>query len=218
MYSVPPKRQRGERAGLTREQVLDAALDLVDEAGLPSLTMRALGARLGVEAMTLYHYVPNKDALIDGMVERVFTAASPPASPRGDWRTYLRTYAHDLRRVLLLHPGVLPAVVRPAVTPATLDSVETGLRMLRWAGFPLGMAVDALNSLTLFVLGHTGAEVGISSASGAGSPDWLAGLDESRYPLLLESVRTAAGTDDAARFTFAVESLLAGFAAQLAAA
>ena len=213
---MPTKRQRGERAGLTREQVLDAALDLVDESGLPGLTMRALGARLGVEAMTLYHYVPNKDALVDGMVERVFTAAAPPSAPGADWRAHLRRYAHDLRAMLLRHPGVLPAIVRPAVTPATLDAVESGLRTLRSGGFPLGMAVDALNSLTLFVLGHAAAEVGIGTSTGPGSADWLASLDAQRYPLLLESVRSGAGTSDASRFTFAVDSLLAGFAAQLA--
>jgi AcrR family transcriptional regulator len=208
---VAPKRQRGERAGLTRAQVLDAALDLVDESGLAALTMRALGARLGVEAMTLYHYVPNKDALIDGMVERVFTAAAPPVSPGSDWRSHLRRYAHDLRAVLLRHPGVLPAIVRPAVTPATLDSVEAGLATLRSGGFALGMAVDALNSLTLFVLGHAAAEVAIGTSAEGGPPD----LDARRYPLLSESIGSGAGADDASRFAFAVESLLAGFASQL---
>ena len=78
------------------------------------------------------------------------------------------------------------------------------------------MAVDALNSLTLFVLGHAAAEVGIGSSAGPGSADWLAALDARRYPLLLESARTGAGTDDAGRFAFGVESLVAGFAARLA--
>ncbi|GAA2328709.1 TetR/AcrR family transcriptional regulator C-terminal domain-containing protein [Dactylosporangium salmoneum] len=208
---MPPKRQRGERAGLTREQVLDTALALVDESGLPALTMRALGARLGVEAMTLYHYVPNKDALIDGMVERLFTSAAREGRPGEDWRTHLCDYAHDLRAALLRHPGILPAVVRPAVTPATLDGVEAGLRVLTAAGFPLARAVDALNALTLFVLGHTAAEVAITPGEAdAGSPAWLATLDESRYPLLLRAARTGAGTDDAARFSYAVDALLAG--------
>ncbi|WP_432981106.1 TetR/AcrR family transcriptional regulator C-terminal domain-containing protein [Dactylosporangium sp. CA-233914] len=203
-------RKRGERAGLTREQVLDAALALVDRAGLPALTMRALGAELGVEAMTVYHYVPSKEALIDGMVERLFTAAHP-AEPGPDWREHLRRYAHDLRAALLRHPGILPAAVRPATTPATLDAVEAGLRALTGGGFALGTALDILNTLTLFVLGHTAAEVGIGPEPPAG----LAELDEARYPLLLQSLRSGAGTDDAARFTFAVEVLLAGFAATL---
>jgi AcrR family transcriptional regulator len=200
---VAAKRQRGERAGLTREQVLDAALALVDRAGLGGLTMRALGAELGVEAMTLYHYVPNKEALVDGLVERVFTAAAP-ASPAADWREHLRRYAHDLRVTLMRHPAVLPVVVRPAATPAALDAAEAGLRVLTGAGFALGTALDVLNTLTLFVLGHAAAEVAIGAA--AAPP-----MDEERHPLLVEAARSEAGTDDFARFTFAVEALLAGF-------
>ena len=63
------RRGRGERVGLSRQQILDAALGLVDRDGLKGLTMRSLGQELGVEAMTLYHYVPNKDALLDGLVD-----------------------------------------------------------------------------------------------------------------------------------------------------
>ncbi|WP_433211561.1 TetR/AcrR family transcriptional regulator C-terminal domain-containing protein [Dactylosporangium sp. CS-047395] len=196
-------RQRGERAGLTREHVLDTALSLVDRKGLSALTMRALGAELGVEAMTLYHYVPNKNALIDGIVERLFTAVHP-AEPGGDWQGHLRRYAHDLRAVLLRHPYLLPAVNRPVVTPAALDAAEAGLRMLTDAGFELGEALDALNALTLFVLGHTAAEVAIG-------PEGPTPVDAERHPLLVEAVETLAGIDDANRFTFAVDAMIAGF-------
>ncbi|GAA3294624.1 TetR/AcrR family transcriptional regulator C-terminal domain-containing protein [Dactylosporangium vinaceum] len=197
------KRQRGERAGITRAQVLDKALELVDRVGLGGLTMRALGAELGVEAMTLYHYVPNKDALIDGLVERVFTAATPAAAG-DDWREHLRAYAHELRMLLLEHPGVLPVIVRPAATPATLDAVETGLQVLTGAGFRLGTALDAINTLTLFVISHTAAEVAI----GETAPPTL---DAERHPLLLAAATTNAGGDDFTRFAFAVEALLTGF-------
>ncbi|MGI5245887.1 TetR/AcrR family transcriptional regulator C-terminal domain-containing protein [Dactylosporangium sp. CA-139066] len=142
--------------------------------------------------------------MVDDVGRHVLPPVTDPPLAHG-----LKEVGHDL--LVRVH-----WIVRPAVTPATLDAVEAGLRMLRAGGFPLGMAVDALNSLTLFVLGHAAAEVGIgTSSSGPGSPDWLASLDADRYPLLLESVRSGAGVDDAARFTFAVESLLDGFAAQL---
>ena len=75
MEETPPKRTRADRAGLSRGQVLDAALDLVDRDGVAALSMRRLGAELGVEAMTVYHYLPNKDALLDGIVERVMAQA-----------------------------------------------------------------------------------------------------------------------------------------------
>ncbi|MFI5915532.1 TetR/AcrR family transcriptional regulator C-terminal domain-containing protein [Dactylosporangium sp. NPDC051541] len=188
---------------MTRAQVLDAALELVDRVGLSGLTMRALGAALDVEAMTLYHYVPNKDALVDGLVEHVFTAATP-AAPGDDWREHLRTYAHELRTLLLEHPGVLPAIVRPAATPATLDAVETGLRVLTDAGFRLGTALDVINALTLFVISHTAAEVAIGEAAAPA-------LDAERHPLLLAAATSGDGGDDFTRFAFAVEALLTGF-------
>ncbi|MEU1782988.1 TetR/AcrR family transcriptional regulator C-terminal domain-containing protein [Streptomyces abikoensis] len=228
------KRTRGERAGLTREIVLDAALGLIDREGRAALTMRRLGAELGVEAMTLYHHVPNKDALLDGLVERVFAEALPlPAAGDSDsdsddgeatdWRAFLRAYAGSLRTALLRHPGVLPLVTgRPAVTPATLDAVERGLRTLTSAGFALGPAVDTLNALSLFVVGHTAAEADAHHAHPArtapsvaapGTTAWLAELDCERYPLVVEAAGTGAGTDDAERFGFAVDAMLTGFGA-----
>ncbi|MEV4438141.1 TetR/AcrR family transcriptional regulator C-terminal domain-containing protein [Streptomyces sp. NPDC049577] len=246
-----PKRARGERAGLTREQVLDAALALVDREGVRALTMRRLGTELDVEAMTLYHYVSSKDALLDGLVERVFAQALPFAyagyehghrrgpghdpgrapghapghDPGADWREMLRTYADTLRATLLRHPGVLPlATTRTAVTPATLDAVERGLAALTAAGFPLGTAIDALNTLSVFVVGHAAAEAGHAAGNGGapasrpGSPAWPAELDTTRYPLVAEAARTGAGTDDEARFRFGVGALLAGFGRQVDAA
>lgn len=196
------KRTRGVRAGLTRDQVLDAALALADREGLGALTMRRLGAELGVEAMTLYHYVPNKTALLDCLVEQIFTTAFDIG---GSWQEALSSYAERLRSTLLEHPAVLPVIVRPAVTPATLDAAEDLLRLLVDAGFPLGRAVDSLNALTLFVVGHTSAEVAIGPD---GSPD----VDPDRHPLMVAAVRSGAGADDYERFRYAVAAMLTGFA------
>ncbi|WP_338930668.1 TetR/AcrR family transcriptional regulator C-terminal domain-containing protein [Streptomyces netropsis] len=213
---VARKRTRGERAGLSRDSVLDAALELVDRDGLGALTMRGLGAELGVEAMTLYHYVPNKQALLGGLVERVFTGALPWAEDGCPWRASLRAYAETLRTTLLRHPGVLPLVAgRPAVTPGTLHAVERALRTLRAAGFPLGRALDVVNSLSVFVVGHAAAEAAVgpvNKTAGPGSTTDLARLDPAEFPLISEAVRSGEGVDDAARFRFALDALLSGFA------
>jgi AcrR family transcriptional regulator len=208
---VASGRGPGTRAGLTRERVLVAALDLVGEEGLAALSMRRLGARLGVEAMTLYHHVPNKDAVLDGLVELVLRdAAGEPDD--GDWRTALRGYAHRLRSTLLAHPAVLPlAVSRSASTPESLRVAERVLTALCAAGFPLGSALDLVNALSVFVLGHAAAEVGVAP-TGPGSADGLAGLDPAEFPLLVRAATTGEGTDDAARFAAAVDALLDGFA------
>ncbi|PYC79507.1 tetracycline repressor protein class H [Streptomyces tateyamensis] len=200
---------------MSRQQVLDAALGLVDRDGLKGLTMRSLGEELGVEAMTLYHYVPNKDALLDGLVEQVFTAATPALDGAADWRTALHTYATALRAGLLRHPAVLPlAISRPAATPATLDEVEALLGLLTEAGFPLGRALNMLNSLAVFVIGHATAEARIVvGADEAGGADWIAAQAGGRYPLLVRAATDGAGTDDAERFAFALDALLLGFEA-----
>ncbi|MFI1177591.1 TetR/AcrR family transcriptional regulator C-terminal domain-containing protein [Streptomyces melanogenes] len=209
------RRGRGERAGLSRQQILDAALALVDRDGLKSLTMRSLGEELGVEAMTLYHYVPNKDALLDGLVEQVLTAATPAMDDSADWRTALHAYATTLRAGLLRHPAVLPLLTsRPATTPATLDDIEALLRLLTVGGFPLGRALHALNSVAVFVIGHATAEAQIVvAAEEAGGADWLAALEAERYPLLIRAASEGVGADDAERFAFALDALLIGFEA-----
>jgi tetracycline repressor-like protein len=97
-----------------------------------------------------------------------------PHSPAGpSLRRYSgqsQPYAESLRTTMLKHPGLLPVIARPAVTPATLDAVEEMLRVLTSAGFSLARALDTLNTLTVFGIGHASAEAAI------GSPGPPAGL------------------------------------------
>ncbi|APA95485.1 TetR/AcrR family transcriptional regulator C-terminal domain-containing protein [Nocardia seriolae] len=210
------KRTRAERAGISREQVLDAALVFADREGVSALSMRKLGAELGVEAMTLYHYVPNKDALLDGMVERVMSQADAGFGD-GPWRLALGDYARALRGALSAHPGALPLIAtRPAVTPRTLQTAERGLKLLVDSGFELGTALDALNALTLFVVAHANSEARttpVNEAGDAGSVDFLKTLDPAEFPLIMRAAQTGAGTDDSARFEFAIAAMIHGFAA-----
>jgi AcrR family transcriptional regulator len=198
---------------LSREQVLDAALDLVDRDGVAALSMRRLGAELGVEAMTLYHYLPSKDALLDGIVERVMAQAETRFAGE-PWDRALTSYARSLRATLLRHPGaVLLVATRPAVTPETLRAAERGLTLLCDAGFLVGRALDTLNALTLFVVAHAASEVStaaVNSAAAAGSQEYVASLDEREFPLLTGAARTSAGTDDSTRFEFAIGTFIRG--------
>ena len=117
--------------------------------------------------MTLYHYLPSKDALLDGIVERVMAqAATRP--PDGPWDQALAGYARSLRAALLRHPGAVQLVAtRPAVTPETLRTAERGLALLCAAGFPVGRALDTLNALTLFVVAHAASEVSTAAVNSA---------------------------------------------------
>ena len=104
---------------------------------------------------------------------------------------------------------------RPAVTPETLRAAERGLTLLCGAGFPVGQALDTLNALTLFTVAHAASEVStaaVNAARRAGSQDYVAGLDEREFPLLTDAARSSAGTDDSARFEFAIAAFIRGVA------
>ncbi|WP_433833299.1 TetR/AcrR family transcriptional regulator [Actinoplanes sp. CA-015351] len=206
------------KAGLTRQLVLDAALDYVDAHGLPQLTMRKLGAHLGVEGMALYRHVPNKAALLDGLVDRVietaFAGLREPAPGRDDaWVAWMREFAHGLRAALLAHPGVLPlTATRPVSSPDALRMSERWLAVMRAAGLPLGRAMDIVNVLATFTIGHTLAEAGSTPGHEEPAPDLdTADLDPVEFPNLAEVVATRAGLDFGSRFAQAVDILLDGY-------
>jgi TetR/AcrR family transcriptional regulator, tetracycline repressor protein len=214
------ERRAGTKAGLSREQVFDAALDYVDTHGLPALSMRKLGAALGVEAMTLYHYVPNKDALLDGLVDRVMELAFADLDEPGpgSWVPWMRRFAHALRAALVDHPGVLPlAATRPVNSPDALRMSERWLAGMRAAGVPLGRAMDVVNVVATFTIGHTLAEVGRTPGHEGSEPDLddrADELDPAEFPNLTEIIATRAGLDFQSRFTEAIDILLAGYAAR----
>jgi AcrR family transcriptional regulator len=198
----------GHSVGLTREAVLRAALALADRDGLKALSMRRLGAELGVEAMTIYHHVPNKDALLDGLVELLIASIAPPAFESASWPDGLRQYARELRTTLLAHPNVVPLVAsRPAVTAQNLQVMESALESLKTAGLRPADALDVLYAVTGFVVGH----VVTAPPTPADDPvDHLAAVDPAVFPLLAEAVSTAAPRNADARFEFALDALLSG--------
>jgi len=170
--AAPPGSGRGN---LDRRRILGAAVELIDRDGLRALTMRRLGARLGVEAMALYHYMPSRENLLDGIVESVIDElyGDPDVhmqAPDG-WQPYVQRLAHGVRRIALAHPQVFPLV---ATRPPAAPWVRPPLRSLRWmesflqtlqdCGFNDADAVAAYRAFSSFLLGHLLLEV---SAAGA---------------------------------------------------
>lgn len=142
------------RAPLTKERVLDAAIALADHRGLGALTMRRLGAALGVEAMSLYKHVANKEALLAGMVDRVIGAIAVP-DEGADWRDAMRQRAASARTVLGRHAwviGLLEAGASPG--PNAMRYLNAVIGSLRAAGFSLEDAGRAFMLLDSYVYGH----------------------------------------------------------------
>lgn len=139
---------------LSREVILDAALDLLDREGLDGLSMRKLGSSLGVEAMSLYNHVANKDALLDGLHERILTSLESPPATR-NWQTFARHQAHALHRALQAHPHAVPLfATRPAATPAAVARLEQYVGVLVDAGFKPMDALSLVQLVSQLVVGH----------------------------------------------------------------
>ncbi|MER6951583.1 TetR/AcrR family transcriptional regulator C-terminal domain-containing protein [Nonomuraea sp. NPDC000554] len=198
-----------KRAGLSTEKILDAALELVDRDGVAALSMRKLGRELGVEAMTLYYYLPSKDAVLDGIVER--TLAAVQVRPEGPWRDWARAFADSFRDTLLARPALLPLLAtRPVTTPGGLETVERAAQALVKEGFTASEALHTITTLATFVIGQVLAEAG--AVPGHNEPDPAPDLDPTRHPVLTQALAAGLGTPDdhQARFDFALDALLTG--------
>lgn len=161
--------------GLDREQVVVAALEFIDSEGLAGLSMRRLGTRLGVEAMSLYRHVPGKDELLDAVVEHLVSEMRAdelvPDTPDYGWQDFLQRLAHGVRRVALAHPKAFPLIAsRPPEAPwlrpplRSLDWVELFLSGLIAEGFSPEAAALSYRSFTSFLLGNLLLEVAIRGA------------------------------------------------------
>jgi AcrR family transcriptional regulator len=163
------------RRPLSRERVVAAALDYIEDQGLAGLTMRRLGQQLGVEAMALYRHVPSKEDLLDGVVEALVAGIEQDDDvlrrPEGGWQDFLQRLAHGVRRMALAHPKAFPLVAsRPPEAPwlrpplRSLEWVELFLTGLVNEGFTEEAAVAGYRAYTSFLLGHLLLEVSTHGA------------------------------------------------------
>jgi AcrR family transcriptional regulator len=141
------------RVPLTKERVLEAAVQLADRGGLEALSMRKLGQALGVEAMALYYHFANKERVLDGIVDLVFGEIDLPVAGE-EWRTAMRRRAISLRDALLRHRwaiGLMESRTNPG--PANLRHHDAVIGCLRAAGFGMAMAAHAYSALDAYIYG-----------------------------------------------------------------
>ncbi|GAA1435714.1 TetR/AcrR family transcriptional regulator C-terminal domain-containing protein [Microlunatus lacustris] len=190
----------GGRRPLDRALILREAVRFIDAHGRDRLTMRRLGAVLGVEAMALYRYVPGRDQLLDGVVETVMDELHGLTLERerpGSWQGFLHQAAHGVRTTALRHPRIFPLVAtRPAAAPwlrpplRSLRWVEAFLHELRRYGFSSHASIVVYRAFSTFLLGHlllesaTHVDDPRSDAAAARGPAPADGL--AAYPLVAE--------------------------------
>lgn len=207
-----PSRQR-----LSRDGILRTAVAIADEGGIEAVTMRRVAASLGVEAMSLYHHVAGKDALLDGMVDLVFAEIDEPPAEGTDWRAAMRARATSAREALRRHPWATPLMdSRTAPGPATLRHHEAVLGCLRTAGFDLPTTAHAVALLDSYLYGFALQEAALPFEGGGQELHDVAGailadLPAEEFPHLAEMVTGHAlrpGYDFGAEFSWGLDLLL----------
>jgi AcrR family transcriptional regulator len=143
------------RPRLSRQGIIEAALALANEEGLDKLSMRRLALRLGVEAMSLYNHVSNKDDLLDGLVERVVSEFAVP-DEMGDWKEEMRRRAFGAHEVLMRYPWASLLIVSRVNGGANMFAyVNATLGCLTRSGFSIQMADRVWNALDSHIYGFT---------------------------------------------------------------
>jgi AcrR family transcriptional regulator len=162
VWSRPAKRSQPP---LQRDEIVAAAIVLLDEDGVAGLTMRKLATRLGTAPMTLYGHVSTKDDLLEYVLDAVFAEALDEAAPAGDWRADLARIASRTFDALIRHPWA-PALVggRPPIGPAAVTQFGTVLRVLTDAGLTAEQRDAATAAVYYYVLGAALAESAWRSA------------------------------------------------------
>jgi len=188
------------RRTLARVVILREAVRFIDANGREQLTMRRLGAELGVEAMALYRYVPGREQLLDGVVELIMDELydrTVPISYVPTWQEYLQVMAHGVRTIATEHPNIFPLV---ASRPPAAPWLRPPLRSLRWVeaflvgldhyGFTHELSVLTYRAFSTFLLGHLLLEVSPEGMERTmpveEDVEFFESNDLSNYPFLIE--------------------------------
>jgi len=216
---MPPKAvaDAKRRLPLSRERLLRGAIAVADAGGIGSLTIRSLAHELGVKPMSLYHHVANKEVILDGIIEVVFSEIDlPPAD--ADWRQAMRQRAISARGVLRRHPWATPLMEsRTNPGPATLRHHDAVLGTLRRAGFSIAMAAHAYSLLDSYIYGFALEEAALPFGGPETVPDvaeaFLARFPSAQYPYLAELTTEHVlqpGYDYGKEFEFGLDLILDG--------
>ncbi len=206
------------RRRLNRERILKAAVRFADHHGLERLSMRRVGAALGVEAMALYRHVRNKASLLDGIVETVIGEIELPRSSSGDWEEGLKQIARAVRRTAHRHPHIYPLiVVRPLNTPGSLQPIEVVFALLHRAGFDDRAALAAWRTYAGYVDGYILNEIGgsLPLAGGRSLRLDLRRLPPDEFPRITRLVAHKDTLDPDNAFEFGLDAIVAGLKHQL---
>ncbi|MGI5401688.1 TetR/AcrR family transcriptional regulator C-terminal domain-containing protein [Streptomyces sp. CA-135486] len=200
------------REPLSRERIIRAALDVIDDEGVDALSMRRLAAALGVQAMSLYNHVDGKADVLDGVTEHLTTDMQLSRRPGAGWEDGIRSVAYGFRRTSLRHPRACELVLtRQLASPGALPTINCSLSVLLDHGFDEAAAVHALRLLIAFQVGSMLREFHSPAVKGEAESavqERRAHLEKSGLPAVARLAPMLAVIDHEAEFTFGVELLI----------
>ncbi len=213
------------REPITPDRLADAALRIVDEGGLDSLTVRSLAHEVGVGTMTIYWYVQNKEEILDLVSDRLLANVVLPA-PDPDWRISARATARAVRGAMLSHARALPVMVgRGSFGPNGLRVIEHAIAVFRTAGFDDMEAADAYFAVSNYVTGFSLMQTANVSVPGKSDMDrrayfamvneYVMSMPPELYPNLHATASRILTASIEERFDFGLECLIAGLDARL---
>jgi AcrR family transcriptional regulator len=219
MSSEADKQQRARRpwGSLSRDDVIDGALEIVDRDGIEALTMPRLARHLGTGVMTIYGHIDNKADLVDALADRVLAAIEPVDTSSQDWQRSLAGWMRHLRHIVLRHPA-LGAVLaaRGLTTPSVFPHLEAGLGLLRSADVEPQTAVEIYYALLTYTLGFLAWEIPRvhRQPEAAYAQQWqdaLASLPLTEYPTLHDLAEELQHVASNTQFEAGLNALLHGF-------
>jgi AcrR family transcriptional regulator len=202
----------------SRPQLQDAALALIDQGGVPALTMRRLAEALGTGPMTLYNHVADRADIDLLVVEAVMASVQLPDAERGDWQDEIRAVALAVWRAVRAHPQAIPLILtRSSSSAATLRVMEALLRPLARGGHTGQDLLIAFRAVTGIIIGAAQAEVAGPLAAQAGETaetifDRYGSLPFDRFPHVIAVAGSAATSDPEDEFTSTLATVLRGLA------
>ena len=212
---MSPRPATATRPALSRERVVQAALDVADAEGVEAVTMRRLAETLHVHPTSLYNHLPTKEAILDGMADALIGEADIPSSFAG-WEDWIRAMATGLRKVARTHPGAFLVLAQRAASGPFASAVsEAALDAFRRVGFRPAQAAEALSAVSLSLLGVALNECPPMAPFTETDPRELS---PEQYPRIAEVIAVAPdlGNSDGV-WTIVVDSLIAGLSARVAA-
>jgi AcrR family transcriptional regulator len=213
---IDPASPGGQRGRLSRDLVVRTALRLMDTEGLEAVTMRRLGRELGVEAMSLYNHVRDKEDLLDGVAQAAMADFRFDGEPGRDWLGQGRAVAHEWRRLLKLHPSLMTLLIErkhPLTDASALRPMEVALAILRGAGLSERDTVHAFQAIGGYIFGFVMMEVGNVAPGRPGSiDDMQADLSKLsiEFPTFTQLLPWLMECDMDATFEFGLDLLLEG--------